>query len=201
MAEAPRTKKDFYARYIMGGFGNKPRTWADWKELAESDYNGLVTARDMKPGGPCHYRVPARDIRAAYKHWQRWKDAENHLYVPLPQQRAAFSPAAFRYNESMPDEHLVLQGNVWMGERGLRLEYSCEKNIGHRDAVNQPYLKEAEGLLTYSLLRVHLYPSSFEDLMELLDEYEGATIEFSAYSRSVGVIPHRNVIFWECRAY
>jgi len=185
---APINKTEFYRRYLAGEFGNQPRTWGTWEELRDSDYKGRVTIRDMTPGGPCHYYIETEDLRAGI--------------IP-----AGVNLSRVRFNESMPDSLLSLQGNVWYDETGLRLDYSMLPDIGHRQAVRQPWIREAKGRHALSLLQQHLTPSSMSDLEELWKLYPGVVtkpgpiIEFSAYRVPVGKLPHRNTVFWECRDY
>lgn len=178
----PRNKVDFYNRYLKSEFGNRPRTWSTWPQLRDSDYLGNVTIRDLIPGGPCHYGISSVDLREG--------NLPNNLDINK-----------VRFNESMPDDRLVIQGNVTIDEHGLLLEYSRLPNIGHRDAVRQPNLQQARGLLATSLLNTLLFPTSHDDLKELLEEYRDAIIEFSSYSIPVGLLPHRNTVFWEVRNY
>ncbi len=180
----PTNKIDFYHRYLRGEFGNRPRTWAWWHELRDSDYHGRVTLRDVTRGGTCVYNVHVDDLRNG-----KWPEA------------FASRKHCIRTNESMSDEHLTIQGNVWLSHKGLELEYSCEPGIGHRQAVKQPYVRSAEGLTAKGLLSRFLDPSSLEDLQELLQTHSEAVIEFSTYRVPVGVLPHRNTVFWEVRAY
>lgn len=177
--KAPTTKAEFYARYYAGEFGNRPRLFKNAAELVESDYHGTVTLRDNIAGGPCFYGWDARHIRRG-------------VYPP------PFGPSC-RMNESMPDDKLVIQGNVWMSNCGLALEYSCAKNIGHRQAVRHPYRIDVHGLRAYATLRALMPATEFDDLMELL-ELDGV-VEFGTYSIPVGVIPNRRTIIWEVRAY
>jgi hypothetical protein len=181
---APKSKTEFYERFLRGEFGNRPRHLGMWDDLKKSGYRGRVTIRDMVPGGPCFYGVDVTDLLAG------------KLPVGCTDLRGK------RFNEAMPDDKLLLQGNVWYCWSGpLRLDYSCEPGIGHREAVNQPYVRHAEGLLAHSLLRTHLDPSSYDDLRGLLDDYDDAIIEFSAYSVDVGICSNRKSIFWEIRNY
>jgi hypothetical protein len=181
MKAVPRTKDDFYRRYVLGEFGNKPRTWASYEDLRDDGHHGLVCGRDMEPGGKFLYRVHTDVVRK------------------LVEAGDDNGPRRMRFNEAMPDEDVVLQGNVWHDGQ-LRLEYSRQEGISHREAVRQPHVRQAEGLLAVSLLRTFLDPSSYDDIQELLDDYEGAIIEFSAYGRKVGLL-HRNTVIWEVRGY
>jgi hypothetical protein len=180
---APRTKGEFYERYLKGHFGNRPRTWATWADLEADTFRGRVTIRDMRPGGPCHYGVDVVDLRAG----------------KYP--KGCDTLADKRFNEGMPDEFLTIQGNVWLDDFGLKLEYSCEPNVGHRVAVNQPLVRTAERLGALSLLKTYMDWNSYDDLQELLENYPEAVIEFSTYSKDVGVLPLRNTVFFEVRSY
>ncbi len=100
----------------------------------------------------------------------------------------------------MPDDCLTIQGNAWY-DGHLHLEYSCEPNIGHREAVRLPRMKQADGLLAVGLLKTHMDASSYDDLQEMFAEFEmGTVIEFSTYSRKVGVLL-LNTVIWEVRGY
>lgn len=120
---APTRKLEFYRRFRAGEFGNRPRLWATLDELVADAYGGTVTARDMSPGGPCFYGVRPDDVRAG---------------------KAGFDPRGYRFNESMPDEHLLIQGNAWRDAGGLCLEYSEAPGIGHRDAMRPPHTRAVE---------------------------------------------------------
>lgn len=101
----------------------------------------------------------------------------------------------------MPDHLLTIQGNLWVGIRGLELEYSLEPGITHREAVSQPRMRSAAGLFAKGLLERFVDPASLEDLWGLLNDYPDAVIEFSAYRVPVGVLPHRRCVIWEVRQY
>jgi hypothetical protein len=180
--EAPRNKVDFYDRYFKGEFGNRPQSWPDWDSLRTSSYTGNVTVRNLDTAGACFYGVPVADLRRGV-----WP--------------AGCCPAQCRFNESMPDDDLLIQGNVFIAVGGLALEYSTAAGIPHRKAVSQPYMRFAQGLLAVSLLRSHCSPSSYDDIMDLLDLYPEAVIEFSTYQYNVGCLPHRNTVIWEVRNY
>lgn len=180
---APKTKHEFYERYMRGEFGNRPRTWATWDELKADSYRGRVAIRGLIPGIPCYYGVEVNDLLAGK--------------LPV----GCGTLVDKRFNESMPDEFLTIQGNVWLSELGLRLEYSCEPNVGHRNAVNPPLMRTAERTRALSLLKTHMDDNSYSDLEELFELYPDGIIEFSTYSKHVGVLPGRSTVFWEVRSY
>jgi hypothetical protein len=163
-----------YELYLAGEFGNKLRTWANVEEFRRSGFAGEVSIRNAKiPNWKTRYRVPAAEAR-----------------------EVTVDGATF--NESAPDDHLTLQGEVARtAELGLYLRYSTEPNLKMKEAMAQP--KHATLLRAAAFLSVHLWPSSLDDLYELLDRFPDATVEFSAFSCAVGDCLYRNTIFWEVR--
>lgn len=63
------------------------------------------------------------------------------------------------------------------------------------------HAKRATGLRAQMILKELLWPSSYDDLMDLIDLFPEHVIEFGAHTRAVGVLPHRNTVVWEVRAY
>jgi hypothetical protein len=174
---APRSKREFVERFDKGEFGNRPRIWANWKELRDSDYSGYVTLRPLDIGGKARYGVHVKDIV--------WADCDR-----------------CHFNESMPDDLLTIQGNIYLTDTELKLTYSTEAGLRHREAVTYPNGICATGLLAWSLLKVHMEGNDWEDLMLLLEMYRDAwVIEFSTYQTNVGVLPNRKTVWWEVRAY
>ena len=168
--EAPKTKLEFYRRYQLGEFGNRPRTWGTLTELNSSDYFGPVTARSVIPGNPCFYCVTLGE-RSGYPDC--------------------------RFNESMPDDRLLLQGEVERTPTGLALTWNDER-INMRQAMRRPNV--CYGVESVLRLRNALTPTSYDDLIELLDCYDGV-VEFSSYEINVGCFSFRNTVFWEVRNY
>ena len=174
---APKTKAEFIERYDKGEFGNRPRVWKNLQELKLSGYKGSVTLRPIDIGGLAKYCVLVDDII--------W--ADNSRY---------------HFNESMPDDLLTIQGNIFLTDIGLQLFYSTVPGLRHREAVTAPYGKFADGLLAWSLLKVNMEGNDWDDLMLLLERYSDAwVIEFSTYQTFVGILEHRRTIWWEVRAY
>lgn len=170
---APVTKSEFYRRYASGEFGNRPRSWSDAASLLASGFSGCVTVRSTTPGGKCRYGVPVKE--------------------------AVKETSGFRFNESMPDDLLLLQGEVFVTEDGrTTLTYSTERGLSMRSAMQLP--RSASGSAALAILRQYLWPSSFDDVVDLMRD-SGGVVEFGAYEKAIGDLPHRNTVIWEVRNY
>lgn len=171
----PKTKSEFYQRYLEGEFGNIPKTWS-WDDLdkAKSEFNGLVVLRNKIPGGPCYYNVPLQEINKS--------DFENISNI----------------SESLDDSYLIFQGNVRKGFL-IELEYSTLKEK-FRPALAKEF-KTAQGTIAIEMMRHWMDQKSFEWTMFLINEYEDSVVEFSTYGKEVGIIPGMNTVYWEVRGY
>jgi hypothetical protein len=169
---APRTKQDFYVRYMAGEFGNRLRSWTDPEAFAASGYDGPVGLRSLDASAPTRYFVPAAEVRQAW-----------------PEGRVVC--------EHAPDHRQILQGEVILRPCGLYLMYGTEP-VPMKQTKVWHHVERSAAIV---ILRWALWPASYEDLQELLDRYPDAAIEFSAYDCAVGCLPHRNTLFWEVRRY
>jgi hypothetical protein len=183
-----RTKQQFYRLYEQGAFGNKLRTWMGVNALVDSvangGFHGTVSVRATTFGGDklASYNVPASE---AYR-FLRSRDVHD-------MQRVAF-------NESAPDQLLVLQGEIQNLDGVLHLRYSRVRGKKMRDAMKTALHKR--GLAALHLLRAVMDPSSFADLEALWELYPTAVVEFGTYSQPVGCLGGgRNSVFWEVRNY
>lgn len=169
-----------------GSFGNKLRTWGSRQEVLNSGYRGTVTMRYRGDGGGSFYayEVPLRKIRSVEREWSG----------------GGLDVSRISFNESAPDDFLVIQGEVMRGVEGLELFYST-KQMKMRDAMVDGGARSARGLTAKLLLETHLNPSSFADLEVLLDGFPDHVVEFSTYRFCLGDIPGRNTVIWEVRKY
>lgn len=176
-----RTKHEFREGMMAGLFGNRLKTWRSYFELQTSEYEGTVTARVfVADSNWTMYRIPVNQIPQVL---ENLKKAHERVDVDK-----------VWFNESAPDEHLVLQGELW----DHSLMYSRER-VPMKQAMAKPLY--AEGLQTEMLLRGCMNANSYEDLNELRVNYPDHCIEFSSYEHCLGNMPHRNTIIWEVRAY
>lgn len=178
------TKTDMYELYQKGCFGNKLRTWS-LEEYLNNDFTGTVVLRyaGTGGGGKAAYHLSRNEVPNVVAEWES----------------EGLSRSRIKVNESAPDSLLTVQGEVMRSEEGLSLRYSRMKAPMRKALAEQP--EHARGLSAVLLLRHTLNPSSFEDIMELLDLYDGAVVEFSAFSVNLGDCRGRNALVWEVRHY
>lgn len=186
MAKAPRDKVEHHKRYMAMEFGNRPMAWPSVASLLGSGYDGKVSIRNMVPRGGFVSHYPVSKIR------------DGEWPAPFPVSKA-------RFNQSMPDERLILQGNVKpsFDAGGLWLEYSTTPNQTHRQFTeNLTQGFQTSGIRALAILRSNLWPGDFDWMMHLIETYPHAeAIEFSAYSMAVGTLPNSNCVIWEVRAF
>ncbi|MGE0406589.1 MAG: hypothetical protein AB7O65_09830 [Candidatus Korobacteraceae bacterium] len=182
------TKRQAYALYHGGKFGNKLRTWDSVRDFAYSGHAGPVTMRykGTVTGKAWYaYNVPASEVAARAKVWIA-EGADPMLIV---------------VNESAPDESLVVQGELIHTHRGYCFikRFDKVKMRVAMTASGQP--DEVVGIVALTLLRHVCTGSSFEDLMELCELYPDSVIEFSVYDHCLGSCRGRNMLVWEVRNY
>ena len=180
-------KAECYLLYQNGFFGNQPKTWNSYEEIIKSGYKGNVTIRTKE-------RIAGV---ATTKYNVRPEDIEKEIDY-ITQQGLRIDKITF--NESMPDNVLLIQGELTRTEEGLYFNYSTEKTQMNT-ALRGENSKIATGLTAKMLLKTNLTPESYEDLEKLLDTFPNDIIEISAWDKNIGNIPGRNAIVWEVRNY
>ncbi len=184
------SKLEYYALYERGVFGNKPLTWSSIEEIEQGQWKGKICIRGRK------------GIARSKARFNLMIDEAKEYTEEL--KKEGIYPHDLKFNQAMPDEHLIIQGEVMrdvnrLTPRYIHLTYSTVK-----EPMNYALAKEelySDGLNALFLLKGNLYPSSYDDLQELLELFPDSIIEFSAYDISVGNIPNRNTIIWEVRNY
>lgn len=178
---APRTKAEFYQRYHAGEFGNRPRSWPDFAALqADANWQGqLISARSSTvSNGPIYLSQTLDAIRQA-----NGGTLDGLTFV-----------------EPIPHHRNLIQGEICRTEGPLELTYSTRLNVPQRDCRG-PHGKHASGVVASVMLRHFMYPSDFDHLMELVERFPDAAIEFSVFDCFVGVLPMSNTLIWEVREY
>lgn len=184
--KGPTTKADFYRRWQAMEFGNRIRMWPDLSSLLADGYRGKVTVRSKVPGGFCQYGVQFIDVERVV----RYLACISHL-----------GEGDFAMNESAPDALLLWQGELLHhGPLGGYYIYGSPARLPMRQALKESGT-EHRGLAALGRLKAYCNANGYDMLMELLDLYPDAVVEFSAYGKNVGVLPNNNVIVWELREY
>lgn len=177
-------KAESYNLYEKGAFGNKLRIWNDIESLLQDSYDGTVTIRYIDGYNKwCQYNVKQNEIN-------------NLLDIFI---RDGANIDKFRFNESAPDDCLIIQGEFCeSNEYKYILSYSTDK-VKMRDAMQYP--NDLLGINAFHLMQKYLSKESMRNLKRLLATHPQAVIEFSVYDYFLGDIPENNTIFWEVRNY
>ncbi len=179
-------KDECYLLYNHNIFGNRALAWDSYEGLLKSGWKGQVCIRGRRTQiarGKVVYNVDINEVPKIIKQFEKQGIFKHHL----------------SFNQSMPDEHLVIQGEVMRTFLGLSLWYTTKK-VPMNKALSLESLY-AEGLRAKLLLETNMFPSSYSDIEALLELFPDSAIEFSTYDICVGNIPNRNTVVWEVRNY
>jgi hypothetical protein len=186
------TKRQNYALWQSGAFGNKLRAWRSVGEWQASGFRGRVVLRELgRGGGRCLYNVEPDAVFDSLLVWAAGGVTLDQVMV----------------NEVAPDQDVVLQGELYNGvlqdEEGFAIwDYFFYSTFRAqmRDALwHRP--EHTYGLRADVLLRRAMTDASYEDWRILLDQYPDHVLEVSIYDRCLGDIPGRNALVWEVRRY
>lgn len=188
---APRTKADFYQRWVAGEFGNRLRSFDTLDELRQSGYVGPVGLRYKEAGSPyCDIHVPPDEVCKRVREFVS----------------QGARPELFTYNEPAPDHLLTMQGELTIGLKGLALYYSRDQ-APMRVALAATG-RQVDGLRAKLTLEAYCNPKSYDMLIYLLDRYDPGpnvygtpVVEFSCFDVELGDMPGHNTLIWEVRDY
>ncbi|MBI2044370.1 hypothetical protein HYT24_03335 [Candidatus Pacearchaeota archaeon] len=180
-------KREFYPLYEKGFLGNKAKTWNSYKEIIESNWKGKVTMRSKKGGDrkQAKYGVRLEEIEKNINDWKKMGISEDMIV----------------FNESMPDEDLIFQGEAILKNGRLYIYYSTlKKQMNIALAEKSDVL---EGFWAEKAMKENCTNESFEEFKKLITLFPKSVIEFSVYSKPIGNQSHlnKNTIFWEVRNY
>ena len=180
-----QNKKDMYKLYHAGKFGNKLQTWDSLEEFKKSFFDEPVVLRYKGPHGGAwtQYNIPTHEIQWYVDTWVS-EGAKKELIT---------------VNECAPDELLLIQGEIQNSIDFIDLRYTLEPLPMKLGLAKQQY--HTGGIKALTLLKQFVDPSSYDWIMELLQEYPTSVIEFSTWKPDIGCIPHRNTVVWEVRNY
>jgi len=179
------SKVEYYYLFERGFFGNKPLTWNSLDECIESGWNGGICIRGRKGIFRSLTRFDLSKIQAK-------------KYI-LELEKKGIPEKDLTFNQSLPNEELLIQGEIMKSENYYDLTYTTIK-----EPMNYAFAKEmltAKGIKALFLLKQNLFPSSYTDLQTLFDIFPDSIIEFGSYNIPLGILPNRNTLIWEVRNY
>jgi len=173
-----RSKEEMKKLLVSGMLGNTLRVW-DYYNLVRDKYNGMVTIRHNEADSKlCKYSVSQSDILKTISEWN-------------------VSIDEFYFNESAPDDRLILQGEYTFYKDHI-LFFSKEKKP-MREALMSG--KHKHGSDVICLLHKNMNQKSFKEFEDLRWRYKASVIEFSIFDCCVGKNEGCNTVFWEVRNY
>ena len=176
-------KRDFYYLWNNNLLFNKIPTWDSYSSLIESGWKGKVGIRPLTLGKKSQLNVPMNKIDEALEKIENEGTQKNNV----------------TFLAGQPDKKILLLGELKRTEQGVYLLYSTIKKP-MKDALAENE-NHAFGLKALIILKHNLCPQSYSDIMTLLDMFPDSSIEFTAYSTNIGLIPGRNTLIWEIRNY
>lgn len=180
-----RSKREFFDLWRAGVLGNRTQLFTDLGEALRGTPDGRVGFREIgKAGGGA---------------WERGEDAVETTTI---YHRWVAAGRNFLMDDGVPNECSTLQGEINRGVEGL---YGF---IAVGNGMPPMRISMARGLHEHfyrvqvlALMNHFMDPSSKEDILDLLDIYPDATIEFTCFDVNVGNVPNRNTMIWEVRNY
>lgn len=176
-----RTKLDFYRRFYAGEFGNHGPMWSSLGEWRRSCYPGRIAIRTLVQGGRCDYDIPPGEVTSRTDEFRRdgW--------------------TSLNWSAMAPTEKTLIQGEVCRTSRGIEGFVSRDR-LPMRPALARGG-RPVRGPVLIETLRHFCCGQSIDWIMELLDRFDGHTIEFSTFSVPWGVVRGMNTVIWEVRRY
>lgn len=186
--KTPTTKAENYELYHKGYYGNHLAFWPSLNAFSLDTWDQRVPVAlrtSFTPGIRLpHYCQPTlpEEVFTLANQW---------IELGVPRESIVL-------NEIGPGEFIAIQGEVMLSPNGMDLRYSTEKLL-MRQALAKSQ-KHVSGLVAQQTLLAFLDPTSYDNLQRLFDDFPDAIIEFSTYSKPVGVLQN-NTVIWEVRNY
>ncbi|MCC7004419.1 hypothetical protein IT397_00665 [Candidatus Nomurabacteria bacterium] len=185
--ETITSKRQFMDLWRKGLLGNRPRIWDTLREVKASGFSGLLAIRyiGLGGGGPFVVNLKLGEL-----------ESEMRRIV-----KAGWSESQFCFIEQITPGMVtyIINGEICRKEDGFWLHFSTENKF-MRPALSQSP-QNLRNLEAQMMLRKLLWPTDYEELMGLLEQYPDHVVEFSGFDRCVGIVPNRRMIIWEVRKY
>lgn len=180
------TKEQFYKLWKSLALGNRIEVFENIDEFLQSGFAGPISIRYREAGSPYKaFYIPAHKVLDKVTEFcKRGADRSK-----------------FTFNESTPDDCLILQGEVayiYETGNGLTLTFN-RKQCSMKEAMLHP--EQATGLRAKMIMEYYMNPKSMDMIRDLFEIYPDDVIEFGIYNKNLGVLPGHNVVIWEVRNY
>ncbi len=176
------SKAQFFWMWERDLLGNHPKLFHTVEDALDYGCADIGFREIGKSGGGAWERVPRCRARETAELW-------------------AFAGRKFIMDETCPNVHSTLQGEVCRTFRGLEGYMGLSKGLAMRPAIKAGLMLPRTGATILALFEKYMDPSSQDDIWQLLDLYQDATIEFTCFDIDLGVLPGRNTLIWETRVY
>lgn len=176
------SKRQFLELYLNNELGNKFRTWRNVDE-ALADNVQLAGFRDKQPSG-WFKMVKRSDFRI-----------EDYLWTKAGKE--------FYLNEGdyETQSRATIQGEVCITEKGYELFTGPANRYKMREMFSRNLATASTGLTARLKMKHYMNDNSLDEIDLLLEKYPGHVVEFTCYNMHLGILPGRNTIIWEVRAY
>jgi hypothetical protein len=175
------SKQEFFRLWEANALGNRTQLWRD-PVCAFLSGAPNIGFRELRPNAATWCKVPRERVFEIATEWR-------------------FLGRNFVMDDGAPDEHRTMQGEICRTFRGLEGYISVGTKLPMRPDMAAGNMKHRTGSVVCYLLDRYMDANSRDDLMDLLDLYPDATVEFSCFSIDVGNLSNRNTLFWEVRNY
>lgn len=101
-------------------------------------------------------------------------------------------------SEVAEDELITIQGEIMRSTQSYSMRWSKAQTIMRYAWLD--HVEHLDGLVALTFVRHYMDEQSYENLHRLFDEFPDSIIEFSCYSKPVGVFGW-NTVFWEVREF
>lgn len=219
------SKIDMYDLLIRGRLGNTLELWANPEDMIRDQYVGpyaircKLPQREFLPNLQRYGNLPS-DNSSVVLEWDNYLQ-RNRLQpnmamlavMDVDGGRRTLTGELTRYpfcregfvirGYKEPKGNGYVQHNtvyqVEDKQSSLLLHYSFDDKL-YRDAMSGINDRATlTGMEADSLLRQRVDPGDYDCLMELLDTYEDAIVEFTCFEKRLGIF-NRRMVVWECRS-
>lgn len=181
------SKAEMYRLLAAGLLGNTiPQYFSvdEWRTSGDDQRCQWWGVRTLRPGGPCRLNCPVNEVEETTR---RPEFAAAGVNISMMVDR--FCRVTLWAEAIDSPGGLVVYG----------IEYPPEGGSWRAEMPTKG--RHWEGVAARHLLRRHMNPNSFEDMLAAFEKWPGHVYEFSACNKTFGSVPHRNCVIWEVRNY